>query len=307
MNEGRTYRGRIAPTPSGLLHLGHAETFFETWRRARERGGTLVFRNEDIDRARCKKEYARAAIEDLAALGLDWDEGGGKGGAYAPYDQSLRFGYYKTLLERLSALGLVYPSDASRAKVAELGKFPARRFGFAPPEKIFPPKLRQNAAEISEVENPFARNWRFRVPDGEAVKFRDGRLGEQLFTAGEDFGDFLVWRRSGEPSYELAVVADDAAMRITEVVRGEDLLLSTARQILLYRALGFEIPDFFHCPLKLGGDGNKLSKSSMDKSAANKMLLRNLDQAERAAFRLRVQAVRDALRLRNCGGSRAEL
>ena len=144
------------------------------------------------------------------------------------------------------------------------------------------------------------------MPDGEAVKFRDGRLGEQSFTAGADFGDFLVWRKSGEPSYELAVVADDAAMRITEVVRGEDLLLSTARQILLYRVLGFECPDFFHCPLKIGDDGNKLSKSSMEKSAANKMLLRNLGEAERAAFKARVQAVRDSLRLRGSGGSRAE-
>lgn len=280
MSSSATYRGRIAPTPSGLLHLGHAATFITAWKRARERGGKIVLRIEDIDRARCRPEYSAAAARDISAIGLDWDEGWGIGGKFAPYEQSLRFDYYWSLLEKLSDMGLVYPCGASRAEIAAVGKFPERKFDFAAPEKIFPPELRTAPRRTSAVENPRFLNWRFAVPDGAEICFCDNNCGRESFTAGADFGDFLVWRKSGEPSYELAVVADDAAMEISEVVRGMDLLISTARQILLYRALGFGVPEFFHCPLVRGGDGEKLSKSSMSKSAENKMLICNLDAAK---------------------------
>lgn len=280
MSRSATYRGRIAPTPSGLLHVGHAATFITAWKRARGRGGKIVLRMEDIDRARCRPEYSAAAARDISAIGLDWDEGWGVGGKFAPYEQSLRLGYYWSLVEKLSDMGFVYPCEASRAEIAAAGKFPERKFDFASPEKIFPPEMRSDPRRTADIENPRFANWRFAVPFGAEIGFCDNNCGQMSFAAGADFGDFLVWRKSGEPSYELAVVADDAAMEITEAVRGMDLLLSTARQILLYRALGFSVPEFFHCPLVRGGDGAKLSKSSMSKSSENKMLICNLDAAK---------------------------
>jgi len=273
--ENSRYRGRLAPTPSGLLHVGHAQTFKTAWERARSRGGKIILRIEDIDTGRCKKKYADAAIEDLKFIGLDWDEGPDVGGEYAPYLQSERFGYYWSLVEKLSELGCVYPCDASRAQVKTLGKKQAHAFDFAEPETIFPNELRRRVCSSKNVEKPSGRNWRFAVPEGASVTFTDGNFGEMTFRAGEDFGDFLVWRKAGEPSYELAVTADDAAMKITEVVRGKDLLLSTARQILLYWALGFDIPQFFHCPLLTDERGEKLSKSSMEKSGGNGRLIRS--------------------------------
>lgn len=280
MSRSATYRGRIAPTPSGLLHVGHAATFITAWKRARARGGKIVLRMEDIDRARCRPEYSATAARDISAIGLDWDEGWGVGGKFAPYEQSLRFDYYWRLVEKLSDMGLVYPCEASRTEIAAAGKFPERKFDFASPEKIFPPEFRAAPRRTADAENPRFANWRFAVPDGAEIGFCDNNCGQMSFAAGADFGDFLVWRKSGEPSYELAVIADDAAMEITEAVRGMDLLLSTARQILLYRALGFSAPEFFHCPLVRGGDGAKLSKSSMSKSSENKMLICNLDAAK---------------------------
>ena len=152
---------------------------------------------------------------------------------------------------------------------------PAREFDFCEPEQIFPEVLRSASQRTSDVENAKNLNWRFAVPSGRVVKFVDNNFGEMEFVAGEDFGDFLVWRKSAEPSYELAVVADDVAMKITEVVRGKDLLLSTARQILLYQALGFDIPEFYHCELLCGENGEKISKSSLLKSGDNRWLIRN--------------------------------
>jgi len=268
------YRGRIAPTPSGFLHAGHLATFRTACERARQRGGVVVFRMEDIDLDRCTREYAEAAVEDLRAEGLTWQEGvGAGGGEFAPYEQSLRFGYYWSLVERLSEAGLLYVSDASRADVKKLGAAPKRVFGFCEPEPIFPQSLRAKPAKASDVRDAKAQNWRFAVPRGRAVEFFDNNFGAVKFVAGEDFGDFLVWRKRGAPSYELAVVADDAAMKITEVVRGADLLLSTARQILLYEALGFDIPEFFHCPLVRGENGEKISKSTLKNLGENGWLI----------------------------------
>lgn len=275
MTSQKKYRGRLAPTPSGLLHIGHAETFKTAWARARQRGGKIVLRIEDVDRERCREEYSAAAIDDLKSIGLDWDEGCDIGGKYAPYRQSERFGYYWSLVERLARQKLIYPCSASRAQIKKLGKVPDKKFDFAEPETLFPLSLRENFADTSDVENPRGRNWRFAVPYNEEISFSDNNCGKMSFVAGRDFGDFLVWRKSGEPSYELAVVADDAAMEITEVVRGRDLLLSTARQLLLYRALGFTPPEFFHCALVKDENGEKISKSSMDKSTDNKWLIRN--------------------------------
>lgn len=254
---GAAYRGRLAPTPSGLLHLGHARTFALAAARATAAGGALVMRIEDLDASRCRPEFESAALEDLRWLGLRWQEGPDVGGPSAPYRQSERLGIFRETWARLHRTGLIYPCDKSRADVARALAAPHAEDDAEP---IFPPSLRPPPGTGADATDPGPTNWRFRVPDGETVRFDDALRGPQAFVAGRDFGDFLVWRRDGFPSYELAVVADDRAMRITEVVRGADLLLSTARQFLLYRALGWSPPGWAHAPLVLGADGRRLAK-----------------------------------------------
>lgn len=251
---GSGYRGRIAPTPTGYLHLGHFATFRTAWERARRAGGALVFRNEDIDPRRCRPEFARAALEDLRWAGLEWDEGPDVGGPCAPYDQHERFGAFRGALEKLRASGRLFACTCSRRDVAASAAAPQEG---EESEPLYPGGCRAREGP-PPAGQPYS--WRFRVNDGESIEFIDGRLGPQRYTAGRDFGDFVVWRRDDAPSYELAVVVDDAAMSITEVVRGEDLLLSTARQLLLYRALGLAAPAFFHAPLVRDADGRRLAK-----------------------------------------------
>lgn len=250
------YRGRVAPTPTGLLHLGHAATFWRAWRRSRDAGGILIFRLEDLDPVRCKAEFAQAAIGDLRWLGLDWQEGPDTGGPYAPYAQHNRRSFFLQAWRQLRDEGWIYPCERSRREVATAP--------FAPHEQepIFPPFWRVPPEEGLKWDHPAGINWRFRVPDGETITFRDGRCGLVSRRAGFDFGDFLIWNRDDVPAYELAVVVDDIAMGITEVVRGEDLLTSTARQLLLYRALYATPPAFFHGPLLLDENGQRLAKRS---------------------------------------------
>ncbi|MGH8047097.1 MAG: glutamate--tRNA ligase family protein [Chthoniobacterales bacterium] len=239
-------RGRLAPTPTGLLHAGHAATFRVAHDRTRQAGGSLVLRIEDIDAQRCKPEFVDACIEDLAWLGLTWDEG--------PIFQSQRHALFLETWQRLRDGGFIYPSAQSRRDVELAAQAPHEE------EAIFPTAWRRPASEGLEWKTPAGVNWRFRVPDGEVISFHDGRCGSVSFVAGRDFGDFVVWRRDDVPAYELAVAADDVAMNITEVVRGEDLLVSTARQLLIYRALGAEPPEFFHCPLICDATGRRLAK-----------------------------------------------
>jgi len=246
------YRGRLAPSPSGYLHLGHARTFWIARERARSHGGTLVFRNEDLDPACSKSAFAQAMIEDLRWLGLSWQEGPDVGGPFAPYAQSQRLDLYRKAFDQLRQSGALFPCTCSRKDVLRALQAPHQ----GDEEPLYPGTCRQNSAS----HPPANANWRFRVPDGEIITFRDGSFGEQRFIAGRDFGDFVVWRNDGVPSYQLAVVLDDAAMQITEVVRGADLLLSTARQLLLYRALGLQPPAFFHCPLLTDSAGARLAK-----------------------------------------------
>lgn len=255
MNAGG-YRGRIAPTPTGYLHLGHARTFWIAWRRCREAGGELVFRTEDLDVSRCRDEYATAAVDDLRWWGLDWDEGPDVGGPHAPYAQRDRLGWYRDVWGQLQRAGVIYPSRHSRKDVETALAAPHEGEN----EPVFPASLRPAAGTLGELTEPGGINWRFRVPDGERIAFVDGRTGAFGGVAGEDFGDFVVWRKDGFPSYELAVVADDGAMGITEVVRGEDLRMSTLRQLLLYRALGWSPPEFYHCELVRDAQGERLAK-----------------------------------------------
>ncbi len=254
------YRGRLAPSPTGLLHLGHARTFFVAHERARAASGTLILRNEDLDPQRSRPEFAAAMIEDLRWLGLDWHEGPDVGGARGPYSQSERRELYHSAWRRLVAAGHAYPCACSRKDLARAASAP-HEGRHADDEPLYPGTCRPAAGPPpSTAAAPRGVNWRFRVPDGERVAFDDLAQGAQAFTAGRDFGDFLVWSRDDIPAYQLACVVDDAAMRITEVVRGADLLKSTARQILLRRALGFTAPDYFHCALVTDERGQRLAK-----------------------------------------------
>jgi glutamyl-tRNA synthetase len=245
-----TYRGRIAPTQTGDMHVGHARTFVTAYRRAIEAGGEVVLRIEDLDPLRCRAEWTARAIEDLAWLGVRWSEG--------PHYQSRRRDVFLTAWRTLRDAGLVYPSTVSRREVRDAAHAPHEDDGEREP--IFPPALRPPPGTGRDAESPAGTVWRFRVPDGETVCFTDARRGPQAFTAGVDFGDFVVWRKDDVPAYELAVVADDIAMGITEVVRGEDLLLSTARQLLVYRALGATPPAWCHLPLVRDAEGRRLAK-----------------------------------------------
>ena len=254
--KARTYRGRIAPTPSGYLHLGHGRTFRIAMDRARKAGGVLVYRTEDLDQSRCRAEYADAAMQDLHDFGLSWDEGPDAGGHHGPYVQSERMNHSLDAWKKLHASGRIYPCQKTRKDVR--GALSAPHAEDSDP--VFPSTLRPSEDAGKDASVPDSMNWRFQVPDGRALSFEDGRCGTQRFLAGQDFGDFLVWRKDGFPSYELAVAVDDAAMEITEVVRGEDLLKSTARQILIYEALGAQVPDFYHCELVVDAEGRRLSK-----------------------------------------------
>jgi glutamyl-tRNA synthetase len=252
------YRGRLAPSPTGYLHLGHAGTFWTAQERARAHGGTLVLRNEDLDAARSKSEFVTAMIEDLRWLGFRWQEGPDCGGPYGPYAQSQRRQFYVAAMRQLREGGFVYPCTCSRKDVLRALQAPHQ----GEEEPIYPGTCRPPAeSQISNFKSQILRvNWRFRVPDGETISFQDGGQGPQAFVAGKDFGDFVIWRHDDLPAYQLAVVVDDAAMQITEVVRGADLLLSTARQILVYRALGLDPPAFYHCPLMTDESGARLAK-----------------------------------------------
>jgi glutamyl-tRNA synthetase len=261
--------------------VGHARTFWTAFQRAREAAGTLVMRMEDLDPDRCRPAYAEAALEDLRWLGIRWQEGPDKGGPFAPYVQSKRRSTYLDVWRRLLRTGRLFPCRCSRKDLASALGAPHEHTQTAQggsefdsaddepdDEPIYPgtcrlfmggtPQLPGPTA--SEFEDPGGTNWRFRVPDGEVIEFVDLNLGPQRFVAGVDFGDFVVWRRDDVPSYQLACVADDAAMAITEVVRGADLLKSTARQILLFRALGFDPPAWYHCRLVVDHNGRRLAK-----------------------------------------------
>jgi glutamyl-tRNA synthetase len=276
IHSSRSYRGRIAPSPTGLLHVGHARTFWIAAERAASHRGQLIFRNEDLDPQRCRAEFVEAMFEDLRWLGIVWNEGPDCGGPVGPYTQSERRGHYLRAWETLRERGMIYPCTCSRKDVAQAAGAPNE----GDEEPVYSGRCRpvrapavisgaaglrpRGTAEAAVATRSDARpagvNWRFRVPDGEEICFADLHQGPQCFVAGRDFGDFIVWRRDDVPAYQLAVVIDDAAMGITEVVRGADLLMSTARQILLFRALGLAVPEYHHCDLVRDESGVRLAK-----------------------------------------------
>jgi glutamyl-tRNA synthetase len=260
------------------------------WHRARAAQGKLVFRNEDLDYQRCKPEFVQAMYQDLRWLGLDWDEAPDTGGPFAPYSQSERRSFYLDAWRKLRDSGSIYPCTCSRKDLERAlsaphegpscgAQAPSPAYPRQPSvqpgtavvqvftdhvptddEAFYPGTCRNKITTAAQYDSPAGVSWRFRVPDGETVSFTDRYSGPQQFVAGQDFSDFLLWRRDDIPSYQLAVVVDDAAMQITEIVRGEDLLKSTARQLLLIRALDYSVPGYFHCPLLRDAKNVRLAK-----------------------------------------------
>ena len=250
-------RGRYAPSPTGELHVGNASTALLAWLSVRARGGEFVIRVEDLDRNRARPELVGRILDDLRWLGLDWDEGPDRGGPHGPYEQGARSALYAAAFERLRRTEQVYPCFCSRRDVAAAASAPQG----AGDEIPYPGTCRALAPEAARrrVEAGERHSWRFHA--GAGVGFTDfvrGRFGDREEDEGP--GDFVVLRADGVAAYQLAVVVDDAAMRITEVVRGDDLLPSTVKQLLLYRALELEPPSFGHVPLLLGPDGVRLAK-----------------------------------------------
>ncbi|MEO7723654.1 MAG: tRNA glutamyl-Q(34) synthetase GluQRS [Chthoniobacterales bacterium] len=248
MQSKTPYRGRLAPSPTGFLHVGHAVTFWQAQERARARDGILLLRMEDVDRDRCRPEFHAAILEDLAWFGLRWDE--------TPLAQSERRGLYLAAWKKLRQCGLIYPCTCTRRDVLSAAGAPHAE----DEESIYPGTCRPLGLTIPAVEEPAGVNWRFRVPDGEALEFFDHCAGPQRAIARVEVGDFVVWRKDDVPAYQLAVVVDDAAQRISEVVRGADLLRSTFRQLLLYLALDLAPPNFCHFPVVTNSLGNRLAK-----------------------------------------------
>ena len=247
--------GRFAPTPSGYLHLGNLFCSLIAWLSAKSQGGEILFRSEDLDPDRSRSAYALQAQRDLEALGLFWDR--------EESCQSRRFDFYKSQLRRLEDRGLVYPCFCSRAQL-HAASAPHASDG----EPLYAGTCRSlTPAQIAEKSRTRSPALRLRVPE-ETIAFEDLHYGPQSQYLPTGCGDFILRRSDGVYAYQLAVVADDGDMGVTQVVRGRDLLSSTSRQILLYRLLGYPEPEFGHTPLLVSSDGRRLSKRDGDTSLA---------------------------------------
>ena len=251
--------GRFAPSPSGRIHLGNILCCLLAWLSVRQKDGRVLLRIEDLDTARCPRRYSQQMLQDLHWLGLDWDEGPEVSGSQEPYYQSERTAVYETALKRLEERGLVYPCFCTRAEL-HAASAPHREDG----QVLYAGTCRGLAAEqIAEKRKHRAPALRLRVPE-ETWGFTDGHMGFYQENLARDCGDFLLRRSDGMFAYQLAVVVDDAAMGVTEVVRGAALLDSTPRQLYLYNLLGLRAPEFIHFPLLLTADGRRLSKRNAD-------------------------------------------
>lgn len=246
-------RARFAPSPTGDLHLGGTWTALAAWALARASGGRTILRMEDIDTPRVVADAAERITEDLAWLGLDWDESPSKGGIYASYIQSERLATYEDALAELDALGLTYPCDCSRAEIARAASAP-----HAGEEKIYPGTCRDLPQDRRMKRDPAVR---LRVPEGATVSFVDRIAG--FFEQRIDLtaGDFVLRRGDRVFAYQLVVAVDDAVMEITDVVRASDLLASTGRQLWLMQLLGHaRTPTYTHLPMVVGPNGDRLAK-----------------------------------------------
>ncbi|MBL8875629.1 MAG: tRNA glutamyl-Q(34) synthetase GluQRS [Phycisphaerae bacterium] len=249
-------RTRLAPSPTGALHLGNARTFLINWALAKQRGWRIVLRIEDLDTPRVKPGATEGVYRTLEALGLLWDEG--------PIVQSDDLEPYRRAMEKLAAAGKVYPSSHSRGEIDDAGASALSAPQEGARESVFPASSRPVVFPMQFESGGGEENWRFATPD-EAVEFEDGFAGGQSHRPAETVGDFVVWTKRAQPSYQLAVVVDDARQGITHIVRGNDLLDSAARQRLLMPALGIEHPpSYLHLPLVRGEDGKRLAKRHGD-------------------------------------------
>ena len=284
-------RGRFAPSPTGELHLGNARTALLAWLWAKRAGGGFTLRIEDLDRARERPGMAQRQLAELAWLGIDWDEGpdartGADAGARGPYRQSQRTPLYENALRALG--DGVYECFCSRAEIAAAASAPHGDEGPRYPGTC----ANLGSAQRSERRRTRVPALRFRVPEG-AVRFEDEIQGPQEFDVQTDTGDFVLRRADGIHAYQLAVVVDDAAMGISQVLRGADLLSSTARQILLYRALGLAIPSWAHAPLVLSAAGERLAKRDRSVSL-DELRGRNVDPRRVADELLRLSGQGEA-------------
>ncbi|HMM20338.1 MAG TPA: tRNA glutamyl-Q(34) synthetase GluQRS [Selenomonadales bacterium] len=258
-------RGRFAPSPTGEMHLGNAWTALLAWLEVRRLGGSMVLRIEDLDPDRSRPAFAAQLMTDLRWLGLDWDEGPDIGGPYGPYRQDDRRGLYQQAFASLARRGLVYPCYCTRAEISAAASAPHAGEG----EGAYPGTCRRLGEDEQAARQALGRKpaQRLAVAAGE-IEFQDGIHGRVRQDVSRSCGDFIIRRSDGVHAYQLAVVVDDAAMRISHILRGDDLLASTPRQILLYRLLGREVPAFSHVPLLCSPDGHRLSKRQKDLSLA---------------------------------------
>lgn len=248
-------RGRYAPSPTGYLHLGNARTALLAWWQARSQSGQFVMRVEDLDMQRSKPDMITANLEELRWLGLDWDEGPDVGGPYAPYLQSRRDHLYEAALGRLKRNGHLFDCYLSRKDLREVATAPHGQAAvYGERERKLNERLKSQKLEKGKLPS-----WRFRV-EADIVSFEDGLAGRQELAASSQIGDFVVRRADEQWAYQLAVVVDDIAMNISDVVRGDDLLASTGAQLLLYQALGARPPQFTHVPLLLDSSGERMAK-----------------------------------------------
>ncbi|HWR38033.1 MAG TPA: tRNA glutamyl-Q(34) synthetase GluQRS [Patescibacteria group bacterium] len=264
-NGRATVRGRFAPSPTGEMHLGNAWSALVSWLLVRQAGGVMVLRVEDLDPDRSRASYAKQLMRDMTWLGLDWDEGPDVGGPYGPYCQDRRRQLYQDVLAVLTQRGLAYPCYCSRDRLRSVASAPHGNDG----EWVYPGFCRELLPEAVDEWRHTQRSpaWRLKVPPG-IWRFQDGVYGPVAQDVSREVGDFIICRSDGVAAYQLAVVVDDAAMGITHVVRGSDLLVSTPRQLLLYQLLGQAAPTFAHVPLLCAGDGRRLSKRDGDLTLA---------------------------------------
>ncbi|MEZ5990967.1 MAG: tRNA glutamyl-Q(34) synthetase GluQRS [Planctomycetota bacterium] len=268
--------GRLAPTPSGYLHLGNARSFLLAWLWARHEDGRIIIRVEDIDRPRCKPELREGALEDLQWLGLDWDVGPHAGDPVGEYDQQTRTELYRRYLKQLADIGLAYPCTCTRKDIEQASSAPHGDEGAVYPGTC---RDRWESFEQAEAESGIKPAWRFKFEGGQTlfslaktgsdplphtVSFHDEVQGEVSIDP-STLGDFVLWRRDDLPSYQLAVAVDDALMGVSQVLRGRDLLSSTARQLALYRALGLTAPTHWaHVPFLQDEQARRMAKRDGD-------------------------------------------
>ena len=251
--------GRLAPSPTGAQHIGNARTYLLAWLSIRSRGGRLVMRIEDLDSPRVKTWAVQQAIDDLRWLGLDWDEGPDVGGTNAPYIQTERIEQYRDAFESLRVGDRVYPCTCSRSDVLAAASAP--HAGEEGP--IYPGTCAIRSAKDAEALDDQPFSWRFRTSET-TQRFADAFVGDVQMNVAGELGDFVIAKTNGTPAYQLAVVCDDHAMGVTEVLRGDDLLPSAFRQLELYEFFGWTPPTFAHVPLVIGTDGRRLAKRHGD-------------------------------------------